>query len=94
LVRQKLLAPHGGTRNSSPDPSRHSSRRADPLARGSGESGHAGDHLGREAQDLLHRIESAATTEQADAAGKAFRAWAEAEGLLLIPPEDGTPTPP
>jgi hypothetical protein len=55
---------------------------------------HAGDHLDREAQGLLHRIESAATAEQADAAGKAFRAWAEAEGLLLIPPEDGAPTPP
>jgi hypothetical protein len=33
-------------------------------------------------------LETAATPEQADEAGKAFRAWAEAQGLLLIPPED------
>jgi hypothetical protein len=39
-------------------------------------------------EDLLHRIESASTTAQAEAAGKAFRDWAEAEGLLLVPPED------
>jgi hypothetical protein len=28
------------------------------------------------------------TPEEADAAGKAFRAWSEAEGLLLVPRED------
>jgi hypothetical protein len=49
---------------------------------------HAGDHLDRKAQELLHRIKGALTLEEADAAGKAFRAWAEAEGLLLVPPED------
>jgi len=49
---------------------------------------HAGDHLDRKAQELLHRIKGALTPEAADAAGKAFRAWAEAEGLLLVPPED------
>jgi hypothetical protein len=49
---------------------------------------HAGDRLDRNAEDLLHRIKDASTLEQADAAGKAFRAWAEAEGLLLVPPED------
>ncbi len=27
---------------------------------------------------------------QADDAGKAFRAWAQAHGLLLVPPENGT----
>jgi hypothetical protein len=37
----------------------------------------------------LHQIKSAATLEGAEAAGNAFRAWAEAEGLLLVPPEDG-----
>jgi hypothetical protein len=36
----------------------------------------------------LHQIKGATTFEQAEAAGKAFRAWAEAEGLLLVPPED------
>jgi hypothetical protein len=49
---------------------------------------HSGDHLDRKAQELLHRIKGASTLEEADAAGKAFRAWAEAEGLLLVPPED------
>ena len=42
------------------------------------------------AETVLRQIKSAKTLEQADAAGKAFRAWAEAEGLLLVPPEDGT----
>jgi hypothetical protein len=27
--------------------------------------------------------------QEADATSKAFRAWAEAQGLLLVPPEDG-----
>ena len=49
---------------------------------------HAGDQLDRKAEHVLHQIKSAATLEQAEAAGKAFRAWAEAEGLLLVPPED------
>ncbi|TMJ95151.1 MAG: hypothetical protein E6G77_21140 [Alphaproteobacteria bacterium] len=49
---------------------------------------HAGDQLDRKAEHVLHQIKSAATLEQAEAAGKTFRAWAEAEGLLLVPPED------
>ena len=49
---------------------------------------HAASHPDRKAEDLLHRIETALTTAQAEAAGKAFRDWAEAEGLLLVPPED------
>ena len=49
---------------------------------------HAGDQLDRKAGHVLHQIKNAATLEQAEAAGKAFRAWAEAEGLLLVPPED------
>lgn len=49
---------------------------------------HALGHLDREAEGLLHRIEAASTAEQAWAAGKAFRDWAQAEGLLLVPPED------
>jgi hypothetical protein len=49
---------------------------------------HALGHLDRKAEDLLHRIEAASTAEQAEAAGKAFRDWAQAEGLLLVPPED------
>ncbi len=51
---------------------------------------HAREHLDRNAETVLRQIKSAKTLEQADAAGKAFRAWAEAEGLLLVPPEDGT----
>ena len=51
---------------------------------------HAGDHLDHTAEDVLRQIKRATTLEQADAAGKAFRAWAEAQGLLLVPPEDGT----
>jgi hypothetical protein len=50
---------------------------------------HAGDHLDRKAENVLRQIKGATTLEQAEAAGKAFRAWAEAEGLLLVPPEDG-----
>lgn len=49
---------------------------------------HAGDQPDRKAESLLRRIEEASTMEQADAAGLAFRAWAQAEGLLLVPPED------
>jgi hypothetical protein len=49
---------------------------------------HGGDHSDRSAESLLRRIEQASTTEEADAAGQAFRAWAQAEGLLLVPPED------
>ena len=52
---------------------------------------HAGDHLDHKAEDVLRQIKRATTLEQADAAGEAFRAWAEAQGLLLVPPEDGTP---
>ena len=50
---------------------------------------HAGEHPDRNTEGLLQRIEAASTTEQADAAGNAFRAWAQAHGLLLVPPEDG-----
>ncbi len=53
---------------------------------------HAGDPVDRRTEGLLHQIERAATTEEADAAGQAFRAWAKAEGLLLVPPEDSQPT--
>ncbi len=54
---------------------------------------HGGDHLDRRSQGVLHLIESATTPEQADAAGEAFRGWAQAEGLLLIPPEDSASAP-
>jgi hypothetical protein len=50
---------------------------------------HAGDHLDPNAQDLLQH---ASMLQEADAAGNAFRAWAEAQGLLLVPPEDGKRT--
>ena len=48
----------------------------------------AGGHLDRKAEELLHRIKGALTPEEADDADKAFRAWSEAEGLLLVPRED------
>jgi hypothetical protein len=50
---------------------------------------HAGEYLDRNAQDLLQQIKHASTPQEAAAAGNAFRVWAEAQGLLLIPPEDG-----
>jgi hypothetical protein len=81
------VAAHGGARCSSPHPPGHSSRRADSFARGGGESHPAGGHLDRKAEELLHRIKGALTPEEA-AAGKAFRAWSEPEGLLLVPRED------
>jgi len=40
------------------------------------------------AEMLVKQLEAAETIEQGDAAGNAFREWAEQEGLLLIPPED------
>jgi hypothetical protein len=49
---------------------------------------HVHDKVDMEAEELLRELESANTTEQADAAGLSFRDWAEAEGLLLVPPED------
>ena len=54
---------------------------------------HAASHADRKAEDLLRRIEAASTAAQAEAAGKAFRDWAEAEGLLLVPPEDHQGSP-
>ena len=50
---------------------------------------HVGGSLDRSAQDLLQQIKLALTLQEADAAGTAFRAWAEAQGLLLVPLEDG-----
>lgn len=49
---------------------------------------HAGDHIDLQAEGILHRIEAASSPEQAEVAGNAFRGWAEATGLLLVPPED------
>jgi hypothetical protein len=49
---------------------------------------HSGEHLDASTSNLLQRIERASTPEQADDAGRAFRAWAGARGLLLVPPED------
>ena len=49
---------------------------------------HAGQHPDRKTTGLLHRLETAGTPEEADAAGRAFRAWAQEHDLLLIPPED------
>jgi hypothetical protein len=48
----------------------------------------ARDHLDARAESVLHRLQGAATLEEASDAANAFRAWAEVEGILLIPPED------
>jgi hypothetical protein len=84
------LAAHGGARDSSSDPPFihpdepiRSLEAAAKVIRC-----HAGDP-DRNAENVLRPIKGATTLEQAEAAGKAFRAWAEAEGLLLVPPEDG-----
>jgi hypothetical protein len=49
---------------------------------------HARDPESRETQKLLHALNNARTPEQADRVANAFRNWARAEGLLLVPPED------
>jgi hypothetical protein len=49
---------------------------------------HAGESMDRNTEGALRRLEAAATPEQAEEAGQAFRAWAEAHDLLLVPPED------
>jgi hypothetical protein len=49
---------------------------------------YAGEGPNKLTEGVIHRLEAATTPHQADEAGKAFRAWAEAQGILLIPPED------
>ena len=49
---------------------------------------HAEEPMDRATEGLVRRLEIASTPEQADEVGNAFRAWAEARGLLLVPPED------
>jgi hypothetical protein len=53
-----------------------------------------GDRLARMAEHAVHlpiHLVAHPTSRrcEADAPGNAFRAWAEAQGLLLVPPEDG-----
>jgi hypothetical protein len=48
---------------------------------------YARDHRNVRAEALLHRIEGAVTKEEMETAANGFRAWAEAEGLLLLPPD-------
>jgi hypothetical protein len=40
------------------------------------------------AVEVIRRLESVRTSEEADAAGQAFKQWASHAGLLLVPPED------
>jgi len=82
------VAAHGGARCSSPHPPGHSSPTSRFVRSRRRRKSSAGGHLDRKAEELLHRIKGALTPEEADAAGKAFRAWSEAEGLLLVPRED------
>ena len=49
---------------------------------------HAGDQPDRTTEGLLRRLGSVSSPEEADAVGRAFRAWAEQHGLLLVPSED------
>jgi len=37
---------------------------------------------------LIRRIDAVRSTNEAEAAGRAFLEWAASEGLLLVPPED------
>src|SRR5258707_7698253 len=46
---------------------------------------HAGDQLDRKAEHVLHQIKSAAALEQAEAAGKTFRAWADRKACCWSP---------
>jgi hypothetical protein len=50
--------------------------------------GYARDGLDFKTESVLHRLEGASTLDEAKEAANAFRAWAESEGVLLIPPED------
>ena len=45
-------------------------------------------HAGGGAEMLLEQLDRANSPESAEAAGRAFRAWAAKHGLLLVPPED------
>jgi hypothetical protein len=49
---------------------------------------HAGPQPDRVTEGLLRRLETVSSPEEADAAGRAFRAWAGDHQLLLVPPED------
>ena len=49
---------------------------------------HVAGRADEQAQDVLRRMADASTPAAVSAAGAAFRAWAEKEGLLLVPPED------
>jgi divalent metal cation (Fe/Co/Zn/Cd) transporter len=40
-----------------------------------------------ESVTLVHRLERVNTSDEADAAGRQFRQWAEKEHLLLVPPD-------
>jgi hypothetical protein len=50
--------------------------------------GYAREHFDPATESVLHRLEGAVTLYEAKDAANAFRAWAEHEGMLLIPPED------
>jgi hypothetical protein len=48
---------------------------------------YARDPLDSKAESVLHRLEGATGMAQEAEAALAFRAWAESEGILLIPPQ-------
>jgi len=39
-------------------------------------------------ESVLQQLIGASTPEQAEAAGRIFRAWAQERGILIVPPED------
>ncbi|MBV9239401.1 MAG: hypothetical protein JOZ94_26485 [Xanthobacteraceae bacterium] len=49
---------------------------------------HARDAESQETQRLVAALNHAQSQEQADQVAVLFRDWAQAEGLLLVPPED------
>ncbi len=49
---------------------------------------HAREPESRETQRLVAALDHVQSQEQADRVAVLFRDWAQAEGLLLVPPED------
>jgi hypothetical protein len=67
--------------------------RGRPPVRSLDEAAEAVDHETRRWSDttsdsVLQQLVGASTPEQAEAAGRMFRAWAQERGILIVPPED------
>jgi hypothetical protein len=49
---------------------------------------HVDGRMDARAEALIRRIDAVRSSDEAEAAGRAFLEWAASEGLLLVPPED------